>query len=144
MRLTKRTDMAIRLLMFCSANSGRLVTKNEVARACDLSFNHLAQIVLQLSRLDLIVTRRGRNGGFELGRPAHEICIGHVVRALEPQPVLPENCREDAAAPCPDMADCLFRKALLSATEAFLATLDELTLADLENGAAPPRLSASA
>ncbi|MEC7257893.1 MAG: Rrf2 family transcriptional regulator [Pseudomonadota bacterium] len=131
MRLTKRTDMAIRLLMYCSAHSGRLVTKTEVAEACDLSFNHLAQIVLQLARLELIVTRRGRNGGFVLGRPAEEICIGGVVRALEPQPVLPENCREDSAAPCRDIATCQFRKSLLRATEAFLGTLDGLTLADL-------------
>ncbi|MAY87996.1 MAG: Rrf2 family transcriptional regulator [Pseudooceanicola sp.] len=138
MRLTKRTDMAIRLLMYCSANSDRLVTKTEVAEACDLSFNHLAQIVLQLARLDLIVTRRGRNGGFSLGRPAEEICIGGVVRALEPKPVLPENCREDSAAPCRDIATCLFRKSLLVATEAFLSTLDGLTLADLANNAAGP------
>ncbi|MDX1782316.1 MAG: Rrf2 family transcriptional regulator, partial [Thalassovita sp.] len=50
MRITKRTNIAIRILMFCSANAGRLVTKSEAASCCNASENHLAQVINQLGQ----------------------------------------------------------------------------------------------
>jgi len=45
MRLTIRTNLAMRTLMFCAVNSGRIVRKHEIAVACNSSENHLAQVV---------------------------------------------------------------------------------------------------
>ena len=45
MRVTKRTNIAMRVLMFCAANNDRLVTKAEIAWVCNASENHLAQII---------------------------------------------------------------------------------------------------
>jgi len=51
MRITKRTNIAIRLLMYCAANPDRLVTKAEIADRCNISPNHLVQVINQLSQL---------------------------------------------------------------------------------------------
>ena len=45
MRLTKRTNISMRVLMYCAAHEGRLVTKSEIAECCNASENHLAQVI---------------------------------------------------------------------------------------------------
>ena len=82
MRITKRTSIAVRLLMYCALNPRRLVTKSEVAGACGVSGNHLAQVINQLAHLGYLDTRRGRNGGLKLGRAPREIGIGQVFREM--------------------------------------------------------------
>ncbi|MDZ4134641.1 MAG: hypothetical protein U1D06_03475, partial [Paracoccaceae bacterium] len=44
MRLTTRTNLAMRTLMFCAVNDGRIVRKHEVAEACNATENHLIPI----------------------------------------------------------------------------------------------------
>ena len=83
MRITKRTNIAVRLLMYCAANVDRLVTKAEIADCCNISENHLAQVINQLSQLGYLHTQRGRNGGMTLGRQPEEIQIGDVFRDVE-------------------------------------------------------------
>ena len=127
MRVTKRTNIAIRVLMHCAANTGRLVTKSEIAKRCNASENHLAQVINQLAQLGYLHTQRGRNGGLELSRPAEQIRIGDVFRALE-APVPLAECFADVDNTCPLTDACRLRIALTDAASAFYATLDPITL----------------
>ncbi|MFP7570026.1 RrF2 family transcriptional regulator [Marivita sp. S2033] len=127
MRVTKRTNIAMRVLMFCAANDGRLVTKAEIAECCNASENHLAQVINQLGQLGFLHTQRGRNGGLSLGRPADEIKIGDVFRVLE-APVPVAECFADVDNTCPLTASCRLRSALTVAVEAFYQSLDPITL----------------
>jgi Rrf2 family nitric oxide-sensitive transcriptional repressor len=136
LRVTKRTNIAMRILMFCAANTGRLVTKAEIARACNASENHLAQVINQLAQLGYLHTQRGRNGGLELARPASEIVIGDIFRALE-APVPLAECFADVDNTCPLTEACRLRTALTDAANAFYATLDPLTLDSLVCDNAP-------
>ncbi|MCB1333798.1 MAG: Rrf2 family transcriptional regulator [Roseivivax sp.] len=130
MRVTKRTNIAMRVLMFCAANHGRLVTKSEIAVRCNASENHLAQIINQLAQLGYLHTQRGRNGGLELARPAEKITIGEIFRQLE-APVPLAECFADVDNTCPLTDACRLRKALDRAASSFYETLDPITLADL-------------
>lgn len=130
MRVTKRTNIAMRVLMFCAANTGRLVTKAEIAKRCNASENHLAQVINQLGQLGFLHTQRGRNGGLELGRPADEIKIGDVFRVLE-APVPLAECFADVDNTCPLKDACRLRTALTEAVEAFYRSLDPITLDEL-------------
>lgn len=127
MRVTKRTNIAMRVLMFCAANADRLVTKSEIATCCHASENHLAQVVNHLARRGFLRTQRGRNGGFALARPASEISIGDVFRVFE-GPVPIAECFADLGNTCPLQAACRLRPALTIAIEAFYAALDPITL----------------
>ncbi|MDA0963319.1 MAG: Rrf2 family transcriptional regulator [Proteobacteria bacterium] len=127
MRITKRTNIAVRLLMFCAANSDRLVTKAEIAECCNISENHLAQVINQLSQLNYLHTQRGRNGGMTLARSARDIRIGDVFRDVEGGLPLAE-CFADADNTCPLVAACRLRVALADAAQAFYASLDDITL----------------
>ncbi len=130
MRITKRTNIAVRLLMYCAVNEGRLVTKSEIASSCNVSENHLAQVINQLGQLGFLHTQRGRNGGMSLGRPAAEIQIGEVFRLVEGEQPDTE-CFADRDGSCPLTAACRLKVALSDAAEAFFAALDGITLESL-------------
>ncbi|WP_114964485.1 RrF2 family transcriptional regulator [Alkalilacustris brevis] len=130
MRLTQRTNLALRALMFCAVNDGRIVRKQDVAERCNVSENHLAQVINGLARTGFITTLRGRHGGFRLSRPMEQINIGHVAREFEGGVPLAE-CFAAGRNECPLASACRLRDALARAVAAFYATLDELTLADM-------------
>lgn len=127
MRITKRTNIAIRLLMYCAAHRDRLVTKSEIAECCNISENHLAQVINQLSQLNYLHTQRGRNGGMTLAREAVAIKIGDVFRDIEgPLPIA--ECFADADSTCPLVSACRLKVALADAAQAFYAALDDVSL----------------
>lgn len=130
MRLTRRTNLALRALMFCGVNDGRIVRKQEVAERCNVSENHLAQVINGLARKGFITTLRGRHGGFRLARPMAQINIGHVAREFEGGVPLAE-CFAAGRNECPLASACRLRGALERAVAAFYETLDELTLEDM-------------
>lgn len=130
MRLTTRTSLAVRTLMFCAINSGQNVRKREIALACNASENHLAQVINTLARHGFLETRRGRTGGLSLARAQTEIGLGEVMRLFESGTPFAE-CHDLRNNRCPLVAACRFRSMLDRALAAFYATLDGLTLADL-------------
>lgn len=130
MRITKRTNIAIRVLMFCGVRNDRLATKSEIAARCNTSESHLAQVINRLAQLGYLRTRRGRSGGITLARPMNKIVIGEVFRHLESTTPLAE-CFADVDNTCPLIDACRLRLALADAAEAFYAHLDDITLESL-------------
>lgn len=130
MRMTKRTNLAMRVLMYCAVNKGRLVTKAEISDVCQTSENHLAQVINELGHLGYLNTHRGRNGGVELAGAADDIMIGEIFRLME-GPVPKHECFADSDGSCPLVEACRLKVALRHATEAFFASLDDLTLGSL-------------
>jgi len=127
MRITKRTNIALRILMFCGVNDDRLVTKSEIAARCNTSESHLAQVINRLAQLGYLHTQRGRSGGITLARPTEQIEIGSVFRDLEAPAPLAE-CFADVDNTCPLVDACRLRVAVADAAEAFYAHLDGITL----------------
>ena len=129
MRITKRSNIAMRILMFCAVRDdhNRLVTRAEVASRCEVSPSHLAQIINRLAQLGYLETQRGRGGGICLGMAPRDIVIGDVFRALEP--MFPDTgCFADSDDTCPLHDACRLRPALRAAADAFYGHLDQITL----------------
>ncbi|PWG17448.1 RrF2 family transcriptional regulator [Salibaculum griseiflavum] len=133
MRLTTRTNLASRVLMFCAVNEGRLVRSGEVAEICNASANHVARVVNLLHAGGFIETVRGRTGGLRLAAPADRISIGEVFRVFESDIPFAE-CFYPATNTCPLAGECRLRPALSRALAAFYAELDKVTLSDLVKG----------
>ena len=133
MRLTTRTNLAMRTLMFCAANPGRTVRKAEVAEVCNASENHLAQVIHLLAQKKFLRTLRGRAGGLTLGRPAESIKVGEVFREFES--VLPfTECFAGGGNACPQVGACRLKCVLADALAAFYDQLDRVSVADLVTG----------
>jgi Rrf2 family transcriptional regulator, nitric oxide-sensitive transcriptional repressor len=130
MRLTVRTNLAMRTLMFCAVNKGRVVRKHEIAEACNASENHLAQVIHKLAQAGLITTVRGRSGGLVLQRDPAELQVGEVVRTFEGDVPLTE-CMEADKGNCPLVDCCSLKFAFSNALDAFYGALNRYTVADL-------------
>ncbi len=130
MRITKRSNLALRVLMFCGVNGDRLVTKHDIAGKCNSSENHLGQVVNQLAQAGFLDTVRGRGGGIRLGRVAAEIRIGDVFRLMESKTAVSE-CFADVDNTCPLITACRLKVAIAAAVDAFYGKLDEITLHEL-------------
>ncbi|WP_103333535.1 RrF2 family transcriptional regulator [Pseudotabrizicola formosa] len=130
MRLTTRTNLAMRTLMFCAANPDRIVRKREIALACNASENHLAQVIHLLAQTGYLRTLRGRTGGLMLGCSAATITVGAVFRQFEA--CLPfAECFSSTDCTCPLVGACRLKATLATALEGFYAGLDAVTLEDL-------------
>lgn len=130
MRLTRQTNYAMRILMYCAANEGRLSRIPEIAQAYSVSELFLFKILQPLVENGLIQTVRGRNGGVRLGRPADQITLFDVVRVTEENFAMAE-CFENDAADCPLIDSCGLNHALREALNAFFEVLQRYTIEDL-------------
>jgi len=131
MRLTSFTDYGLRVLMLLGLRGGELVTIREIARSYALSENHLLKIVQTLAKLGYVEPVRGRSGGIRLAVEPTGIRLGEVVRQLEPDFALVDCMDEQRRADCVIASACRLQRPLARAMEAFLAVLDEYTLATL-------------
>lgn len=130
MRLTRQTNYAIRMLMYCAANEGQLSRVPEIARAYSVSELFLFKILQPLVQNNMIETVRGRNGGIRLGKAAHEITVFDVVHVTEENFAMAE-CFENDATECPLVDSCALNSALREALGAFFTVLSQYTIADL-------------
>ncbi|MEO1746148.1 MAG: iron-responsive transcriptional regulator RirA [Pseudomonadota bacterium] len=135
MRLTKQTDYAFRILMFCAAAGNRLCRVSDVARAYGASEPFLFKILNPLVEAGLVETVRGRNGGIRLARPAGEITLADVALVTEDTFDMAE-CFEAGGTDCPLIENCQLTTALRRALDAFFAVLAEVTIDDLSKPSA--------
>lgn len=129
MRLTQLSDYSLRVLMYLGAKPDRLATIQEIAAAYGISDNHLMKVVHRLAQQGFVETVRGRGGGLRLKGQAGDIRLGAVVRAVEEDFRLVECFGSDDTCRITDV--CRLKRVLNLALNAFLASLDEWTLADL-------------
>lgn len=130
MKLTSYTNYAMRSLQLAALKAPALVRIDDVARVHNLSRPHIMKIVHELGKAGYLETVRGRNGGFRLARAPQEIVVGEVVRLTEGQIDVVE-CFNPATNTCPLVGICVLSRKLHEATAAFLAVLDDLTIADI-------------
>lgn len=130
MQLTQFTDFSLRVLIYLARlpEAGQ-ATITEIAEFHKISRNHLVKVVNKLGNQGFIQTTRGKGGGLRLGRPAHTIGIGDVVRLTEPNMDLVE-CFDIKANRCCIAQGCALKAALYEARRAFMMVLDKYTLAD--------------
>ncbi|SEQ32057.1 transcriptional regulator, BadM/Rrf2 family [Lentzea xinjiangensis] len=129
MRLTKSTDIALRIVMRLAVVDGAAnPTTRGVAEVMGVQYTHAAKVVAQLQHLGVVEARRGRGGGLALTAAGRAGSIGHLVRELEGVGDV-VDCEGERA--CPLSSACRLRYALRQAQEAFYASLDPLRVDDL-------------
>lgn len=133
MRLTTRTNLAVRVLMSCAANEGQILRTQDIADRCNASVNHLLQVVNLLQEQGFVQTIRGRSGGLRLALAPEQLSIGRVFRLFESTVPFTE-CFDGQSNTCPLDGNCRLKSYLARAVEAFYHELDMVTLADLVKG----------
>jgi Rrf2 family protein len=134
-RVTAKVDYALRALAELAC-AGPGPTKGEqLAQAQEISLRFLENIMLELKHAGIVATQRGAEGGYSLARPAAEITLADVIRAVEGplanvRGVRPEDLAYEGPA-------ALLRDVWIAVRANLRAVLETTTLEDLRRGVLP-------
>jgi len=136
MRLSARSDYALRAVIELAAAGPGHVTADQLARTQVIPGKFLEAILTQLRRAGLVRSQRGPEGGFWLSRPAGQISLADVIRAID-GPLLgvrgerPENVGYTGAAEP-------LQSVWIALRASERAILEEVTLEHIVTGNLPP------
>lgn len=87
MKLSVKSDYAARAVLGLvrRANTPGPVPVDTLARENGIPPNYLVQILLELKAQRIVRSHRGKEGGYELAKPAAEITLGDIVRCVHGQ-----------------------------------------------------------
>lgn len=83
MRVSAKVDYALRALLELAASPPGPVPAERLSTAQGIPPKFLENILLELRRAEIVASQRGVEGGYRLARPADEISVADVIRALE-------------------------------------------------------------
>ena len=130
--LSQKARYALRAMIELAREDGQ-VTAGELAVRADAPRKFLEAILLTLARQGLVTSRRGKFGGYQLGREPEQISFAEIIRLVD-GPLALTPCVSRTAfrrcEDCRDLATCALREALLRARDATAAVLEGYSLAD--------------
>ncbi len=141
LRLTKAGEYAIRAVVFMAIQpEGCLSQRENVSQAQGIPLSFLSKILQRLTVAGLVRSYKGAAGGFALARPAEDITVLEVVKAVE-GPLALNACLFDQTE-CHNQPTCPMHKIWRQCQEKLEATLSQVTFAHLasrwpDNGSGP-------
>lgn len=131
MKLNHFTDFSMRVLMYLNQKKDTPQSSlDDLANTFKISRNHLIKVVQFLSANQLILAKRGKNGGIIIGEKAREIRLGELIHLLEQDDTPVINCN---SKPCLFQShNCKLKSLFDTAYSAFIESLNQYTLADIE------------
>jgi Rrf2 family protein len=141
MRITAKADYAVRAAVeLAAAPDGQPVKGEQLAESQGIPLQFLEHILLELKHARLIRAKRGARGGYWLAKPADDITIADVIRAVEgPLANIHENAPEELHYA--GSAEKL-RDVWVAVRAALRSVLENVTLAELADGNLPWRIDA--
>ena len=137
MKLSSRGDYAVRaVLELAEAGDDAILSAADIEARAAVPRNYLTKLLQELQRHRIVRAMRGVNGGFALGRPASEITVGEVIRAMD-GPLAPIACASlTVHIPCPtsrcqEEEACVMRDMWLEVRHAISNVVDQTTFANL-------------
>jgi Rrf2 family protein len=133
--LTQRSRYALRAMLALAAERAGAppLPMSRIAAEAQIPRKFLEIILGDLRQAGLVVSTRGKAGGFHLARPAHLISLGDVIRTIEgPLALVPCVSRTAyrRCLDCRDEATCAIRRAMLRVRDETARILDGTSLAD--------------
>jgi Rrf2 family protein len=131
--LAQKTRYALKALVYIAASgAGERVMSREIAARQQIPHKFLELILRELAQAGILVSQRGRSGGYVLARPADRISFGEVIRLIEGPLALVPCVSRTAYQRCADCQDenlCAIRLVFADVREASASILDRHTLA---------------
>jgi len=133
--ISKRTQYGIKAVLALGRRYGEgPVLISTLAKEEAIPIKFLELILLDLKGHDLLVSKKGPRGGYQLSRPPSTVTMGSLIRMME-GPLAPLPCASETAfRPCDECGDvesCGTRIIMRQVRDATAEVLDRTTLADL-------------
>jgi len=140
MHVSAKIDYALRALLSLAASGdeGSKVKGEALATSQDIPLNFLENILTELRRAGIVASQRGAEGGYWLARPAREVTLAQVIRAVDGplahvRGLRPEKASYEGPAEHLNQVWVAVRASLRS-------VLESVTLADVVAGKLPARI----
>ena len=139
MRISAKSDYAVRAMAELAAGGQQGAVKAEqIAVAQDIPLNFLLGILRELRNAHLVRSQRGREGGYVLSRPAAEITLADVIRAVD-GPLANVRDLSLTELSYPGAAESL-RDVWMAVRGSLREVLENVTVADLASGRLPRQI----
>jgi Rrf2 family protein len=141
-RVSAKADYAIRAVVELAAAGAGPVKGERIAQAQEIPLKFLENIMSDLRQAGIVGSRRGAEGGYWLARPADEINLAQVIRAVE-GPLANVRGRRSEAVEYHGSAERL-REVWVAVRASLRNVLETVTVADVAAGELPPSVEALA
>lgn len=135
MQVTAKVDYAVRALLELAASEGGRVTRDQLATAQDIPPRYLEAVLLQLRQAGLVTGQRGSSGGYSLARPADEISVAEVSRAVDGPLALVQGQRPECVTYSGTSQH--LQELWIGLRAAVRSVMEAVTIADLVGGELP-------
>lgn len=130
MKITMSSEMAIHAVWYMAVHCDDTpIQAPEIAEKLCVSSSYMVKILKKLAKEEILISKRGKNGGFRMGRPPAEISIADILVAIE-RDAIEYFCLHDSRN-CPGPETCPIHDTIVRASKAALTVLQSTTLADL-------------
>jgi Rrf2 family protein len=135
-RISAKADYAVRAVAeLASAEGQRPVHGNRIAKGQNIPLKFLLNILTDLRRARIVQSSRGAEGGYRLARPAEEITVAEVIRAVEGPLANVHESRPEEVEYAGSAAG--LRDVWIAVRANLRAVLEVVTVADLATGNLP-------
>ncbi len=143
MRISAKADYAVRAAVQLAAAEGDKATKGDtIAQAQSIPLKFLENILGDLRHAGLVRSQRGAEGGYWLNRPADQISVADVIRAVE-GPLASVRGQRPEDIEYAGAAETL-QQVWIAVRASLRAVAEHVTLADIAAGRLPPDVEALA
>jgi Rrf2 family protein len=143
MRISAKVDYAVRAAITLAALDGDAPVKAErLATEQQIPLNFLENILHQLKSAGVVTSQRGPEGGFRLARPAAEVTLADVIRAVEGPLASVRGSRPEQVSYTGAAAS--LQDVWIALRASLRAVLERVTLADVAAGSLPREVAALA
>ncbi|WP_114417602.1 SUF system Fe-S cluster assembly regulator [Marinospirillum perlucidum] len=129
LKLSKLTDYAVVIMAQLARDSEHQYAAAELAEDIGLPKPTVSKLLKMLVKADLLVSRRGTQGGYQLARPASAITASDLIAAIEGPVAMTECSLEDSQ--CDLISQCGVATNWQRVTQAIHQLLASVTLAQL-------------
>jgi Rrf2 family protein len=131
--ITRATEYAcLAMLYLAKQPAGKTSNTSDIARVERIPPSFLAKVINQLAKAGLVTSRRGPQGGLELGREPAAITLRAIVEAIEGE-IAVNVCTSSQEYAC-FRSGCSLKAAFGHAQLRYLESLESVTLASLATG----------
>jgi Rrf2 family protein len=140
MRVTAKSDYALRALIeIARRDDGGPVSAEEIGRLQDIPHGFLQAILADLRRAGVLVAQRGQSGGWRMNRPADQVTVADVIRAVDGPLVSIYGLRPEAVEYNP--AAAVLQHVWIASRRSLRDVLESVTVQQLADGKLPRSVS---
>ena len=130
MKITRAGDYALRALSYIASNDlNKTYMRSELSETCGIPDSFLGKILQSLAKSEILISERGKKGGFKLNKKPSDITIYDIIKSVEGE-VMINECLLDKNF-CNNFSYCKIHQVLGDIRKTLIKDMSSYTLEDI-------------